>query len=52
MFFKLVPNEMAGLETDNRVSECDEKTVGELLLEPTQLYARPIAWPNTYFTDG
>ena len=34
--------EMAGLEIDNRVSECDEKTVGELLLEPTQLYARPI----------
>ena len=34
--------EMAGLEIDNRVSECEEKTVGELLLEPTQLYARPI----------
>jgi phosphoribosylformylglycinamidine cyclo-ligase len=34
--------EIAGLEIDNRVSECDDKTVGELLLEPTQLYARPI----------
>ncbi len=34
--------EMAGLKIDDRVSECDEKTVGELLLEPTQLYARPI----------
>jgi phosphoribosylformylglycinamidine cyclo-ligase len=33
---------MAGLKIDDRVSECDEKTVGELLLEPTQLYARPI----------
>ena len=34
--------EIAGLKKDDRVSECDEKTVGELLLEPTQLYARPI----------
>ena len=34
--------EMAGLELDTSVSECDGKTVGEILLEPTQLYSRPI----------
>ncbi len=34
--------EMAGLDIDTSVSECDGKTVGEILLEPTQLYARPI----------
>ena len=34
--------EMAGLQIDSSVAECDGKTVGELLLEPTQLYARPI----------
>jgi phosphoribosylformylglycinamidine cyclo-ligase len=33
---------MAGLELDTSVSECDGKTVGEILLEPTQLYSRPI----------
>ena len=34
--------EMAGLEVDTRIEECEGKTVGELLLEPTQLYAKPV----------
>jgi len=34
--------EMAGLEVDNEIRECEGKTVGELLLEPTQLYAKAV----------
>ncbi len=34
--------EHAGLGVDDRVECCDGKTVGELLLEPTRIYARAI----------
>ena len=34
--------EMGGLKGDDRVSELGNKTVTELLLEPTRLYARPV----------
>jgi phosphoribosylformylglycinamidine cyclo-ligase len=34
--------DIAGLTKDDVVPECDNKTVAEILLSPTQLYARPI----------
>ena len=34
--------EMAGLSLSDTVPECDDKTVSELLLEPTRLYARAV----------
>lgn len=34
--------EMGGLKGDDRVSDLGNKTVTELLLEPTRLYARPV----------
>lgn len=34
--------EMAGVSLSDTVPECDDKTVSELLLEPTRLYARAV----------
>ena len=34
--------EMAGLSCDDTISECDNHTVGDILLTPTRLYARAI----------
>ncbi len=34
--------EMAGLSCDDTISECDNHTVGHILLTPTRLYARAI----------